>query len=111
MADSPAESGGRTIDALRRQLEAARAERDQAQAREAALAEVLQAINTSTGDFKPVFDLVISKAMALCDAAFGALVSYENGRLTLLAERNGPPPLIAYWAEPQAVVPESGTAR
>ena len=94
-----------TRDALERELAAARAERDEAQARAAALAEVLQAINASPQQPRPVFDMIIGKAMALCDAAFGALLTYEGDHLTLVAQRNGPPALVAYWETPQYVDP------
>ena len=96
-----------THEALERELAAARAERDEAQARAAALAEVLQAINESPQQPGPVFELIIGKAMALCDAAFGALMAYENDQLSLLAHRNGSPALVDYWSTPRFVDPSS----
>ena len=112
MARRPrADSLGGTIDELKQQLQAALAERDLAQAQQAAMAEVLRAINTSAGDLQPVFEKIIDNAMALCDAAFGSLLSYANDHLALLAQRNAPPAMLEYWSKPQSVDPRSVTAR
>ena len=107
MPDVPTEQ---TVEALQRELAVLRVERDAAQAREAALAEVLEAVNASPGELAPVFDLIIGKAMALCDAAFGALLTYADDHLALVAQRNGPPALVAYWGTPQYVDPSSATS-
>jgi transcriptional regulator with GAF, ATPase, and Fis domain len=67
------------------------AKRDEAQAREAALAEVLQVINSSPDDLAPVFDAMLDRALALCGAAFGSLWIYDGERVHAVALRGHPP--------------------
>jgi hypothetical protein len=54
----------RTIAELEAELERRTAERDEALAREGAIAEVLQVINASPGDLAPVFDAMLKKRCA-----------------------------------------------
>jgi class 3 adenylate cyclase len=85
------------IDDLRRQLDA---ERDEARAREAATAEVLQVINASPGDLAPVFDAALEKAMRLCGGAFGVFATYEGEHYRIVADRGLPPGLIEFVKDP-----------
>ncbi|MBV8188834.1 MAG: GAF domain-containing protein, partial [Alphaproteobacteria bacterium] len=91
------------IDALRRRLAVAEAERDEAQAQQAAFTEVLQAINGSAGNLKPVFDLLVDKAVALCGAAGGELVMFDGELVMSVSLRNVRPALAEFWKTPQRI--------
>ena len=90
MPDDAQVDPSKTIEALRRELDARTAERDEALAQQAAISEVLQIINSSPGDLAPVFDAMLDKAMRLCEARFGVMHKYDRGSFYPLALRGVP---------------------
>src|SRR5215472_15493802 len=73
---------------------------DEAIAREAATAKVLDVINSSSGDLVPVFDVMLEKALRLCDASFGILFIRDGEPFRGVATRNLPPSLVDFVQEP-----------
>jgi hypothetical protein len=80
----------RANEDLRRQLAEQAAERDEALAREAAMAEVLGVINSSPGDLAPVVDAMLERALRLCEAAFGIMNTYDGKQYRAVATRGLP---------------------
>jgi GAF domain-containing protein len=97
-----------TIAELQRQLDACRAERDAALAREAALAEVMDLINRSPDGLPRIFDTILERALRLCGAAFGSLAIYDGEFIRHLADRGWTPALSEFAR--RAFRPEPGSA-
>jgi PAS domain S-box-containing protein len=83
--DAAAVDPWQTIAALRRELEERTAERDEALAQQAATSEILGVISRSPTDTRPVFEAIVARAAALCEAEFSAVAKLEDGLLHLIA--------------------------
>jgi class 3 adenylate cyclase len=70
-----------------------------------ATAEVLQVINSSPGQLAPVFDSVLEKALRLCEATFGLLLTWDGEQLHRAAFRGVPDELIEAIGQAQEPVP------
>src|SRR5262245_8787967 len=57
-----------------------------------ATSEVLGVISSSPGELEPVFNAMLEKAVALCQAKFGNLVLFEDGKLRMVALHGAPRP-------------------
>ena len=62
---------GPSIAELQEQLDIRTRERDEALEQQAATAEVLKVISSSTGKLEPVFQTILENSITICEAKFG----------------------------------------
>jgi two-component system NtrC family sensor kinase len=98
--DSTLANPEQLISDLQRQLAECKAERDEALEQQTATAQVLEVINLSPGDLKPVFDAMLERAMRLCEATFGMMHTFDGAKLNLVSHQGLPPAFAEFAANP-----------
>ena len=76
-----------------------------------ATAEVLQVINSSSGDLVPVFEAILEKAHRLCGIDFGALQLEDRGKFRSVAARGLAASLTELLRRPYEPIPGSPPSR
>src|SRR6266700_157328 len=94
---------------LQGRLDEALAERDEGEAQKAAMAEILEVINSSPGDLAPVFDAMLDKALQLCGANFGLMNTYDGEHFYHAADHGVPAAYAKFRRDRGPTVYGSGT--
>jgi GAF domain-containing protein len=74
-----------------------------------ATSEVLKVISSSPGDLQPVFNAMLANATRICDAKFGTLYQYQDGKFILSAALNVPSALTEFNRQRGFFAPLPGT--
>jgi GAF domain-containing protein len=95
---------------LEEKLVARESELAEAREQQAATSELLQVISSSPGKLEPVFQAMLANATRICEAQFGMLYRFDNGRFHPAALVGVPPALVDHIRQRGSFVPTTGTA-
>ena len=80
-------------------------ERDESLQQLAAASEILKVINSSAGDLKPIFEVMLENATRICEASFGSMLLREGNRFRRVAVHNAPTGFAKFTGEMPVVDP------
>jgi two-component system, NtrC family, sensor kinase len=89
-APLPERRGHSSVADLQERLDCRTRERDEAQERQAATADVLKVISRSTFDLQTVFKTIVANAVRLCHAHMGAVHLFDGKLVHIVAFHNFP---------------------
>ena len=70
---------------------------------------MLKVISASPGDMKPVFELILSNALRICEAKFGHLLLYDGESFQATHLHDVPPSYREYWEQHAPIRPGPNT--
>jgi signal transduction histidine kinase len=95
---------------LEQKVEQRTHELSEALEQQTATSDVLQVISSSPGELGPVFKAMLENAVRICDAKFGVLFLYEDGKFRPAAQTDLPPDFAAFLEERGPFAPPAGAA-
>ena len=76
-----------------------------------ATADVLKVISSSPGELEPVFQAMLENATRICEAKFGIMFEYSDGKFRALSSRDIPPKLVEHNRKPRVWGPHTALGR
>ena len=94
------------------EVQARTEELSEALEQQTATSEVLRVISSSTGELEPVFQAMLTNAIRLCEANFGALFRFEDRAVRAASMLGVPPAYAEFWQHgPRRPDPRTELAR
>src|SRR5262249_45729636 len=94
---------------LEQKVEQRTAELSETLAQQTATSQVLEVISSSPGELAPVFDVMLEKAVRICDAKFGQMFLMDADKVRMIASLGVPSALAEFEKDRGAFTPTGNT--